>query len=59
LFIDPIEIAHMEQLAPLLVDRDKALNLLLSQHLGAQRDDVVRALGNWVLDTVDGLLSNL
>lgn len=55
LFIDPIDCGDLDSLAP-LVTRSTPLNLLASQHLGAQRGDVHERLGEWVVRKVDELL---
>lgn len=56
LFIDPIEQADVENVRRLVND-DKGVNILLSQHLGAQREDVQRKMGIWVIEKIEEMMS--
>jgi D-3-phosphoglycerate dehydrogenase len=54
-FIDPIDSEHVPFL-PSQLKRSPPMNLLFAQHLGAQRQDVLDAVGDWVLERLRGLM---
>lgn len=57
LFIDPIDQTDVENLH-LVIKHEKCLNILLSQHLGAQREDVQRKMGIWVIEKIDEIMTS-
>lgn len=52
LFVDPVDASHVPMVAPELAT-NPGLNLLVSPHLGAQRRDVLSALGDWLFEQID------
>jgi D-3-phosphoglycerate dehydrogenase len=50
-FVDPVEEQHLEELQAAL--DGEPLNLLTTQHLGAQRVDVHLKMARWILKTID------
>jgi D-3-phosphoglycerate dehydrogenase len=55
LFIDPIERTDIDNVRQ-IVGQKKGLNILLSQHLGAQRADVLEKMGAWVIQKIDEVM---
>jgi D-3-phosphoglycerate dehydrogenase / 2-oxoglutarate reductase len=58
LFIDPINSEDVAELAQLLRGSED-LNVIVTQHLGAQRVDVSAAMGEWVIRTAKELIRKL
>jgi D-3-phosphoglycerate dehydrogenase len=55
LFVDPIERTHLSIVRRSL-EAKAGLNLLVSPHLGAQRADVLKEVGNWVVEQLEAVL---
>ena len=58
LFIDPVNAEDVSELAQLL-DRTEGLNMIVTQHLGARRADVLATMGMWVIRTAKVLVNKL
>jgi phosphoglycerate dehydrogenase-like enzyme len=56
--LDPIDEEHLSSVTPYLLER-RPRNLLVTQHLGAQRADVRKSLDAWAVDEARMLLETL